>query len=192
MGYIPNSPQLITYLYVIPSRRFAPREYSGVGSWPASMGPLTNDTLTFEYDELGRTTQELVNGVGMSVTYDVLGRTTSEVNALGTFTYTYDGVTNRIASATYPNGQTTAYTYYDDQGDRRLQTIHHKYPGGATLYASVITNIHALCARPVRGSRRRPAAPKSTWASSPAGHSTRTHASGWRGSRRRTKRYTDA
>ena len=52
---------------------------------------------------------------------------------LGTFTYGYDGVTRRLASVTYPNGQTSTYAYLDNAGDHRLQTIHHKYPDGSTL-----------------------------------------------------------
>jgi RHS repeat-associated protein len=42
-------------------------------------------------------------------------------------------VTNRLATVTFPNGQTSAYTYLDDQNDHRLQTIHHKYPNTSTL-----------------------------------------------------------
>ena len=68
-----------------------------------------------------------------SQTYDALGRTTAETNVLGTFTCGYDGVTRRLASVTYPNGQTSTYAYLDNAGDHRLQTIHHKYPDGATL-----------------------------------------------------------
>ncbi len=52
---------------------------------------------------------------------------------LGTFTYGYVGATGRLASVTYPNGQTSSYAYYDNVGDLRLQTIHHQRPGGATL-----------------------------------------------------------
>jgi YD repeat-containing protein len=52
---------------------------------------------------------------------------------LGTFTYSYDGLTSRIAAVVYPNGQTSAYTYFGNMVDRRLQTIHHRYPNGGTL-----------------------------------------------------------
>lgn len=55
------------------------------------------------------------------------------MNVLGTFTYGYDGVTSRIASVTYTNNQTTSYSYLPSTQDHRLQTIHHKYPNGATL-----------------------------------------------------------
>jgi len=98
-------------------------------------GPLANDTIAYSYDELGRVTTRAINGAANTVTwtFDSLGRMTSEANALGTFTYGYDGVTNRLATVTYPNGQTSAYSYFGNTGDHRLQTIHHQYPGGATL-----------------------------------------------------------
>jgi RHS repeat-associated protein len=96
-------------------------------------GPLTNDTIAYSYDQLGRITTRGINGVGVTWTFDALGRLTTEANVLGTFTYTYDGPTARLATVTYPNGQTSAYAYYPNAGDRRLQTIHHQYPNATTL-----------------------------------------------------------
>jgi RHS repeat-associated protein len=98
-------------------------------------GPLTDDTITYSYDELGRVTSRAINGTANTVTwsFDALGRVTSEVNLLGTFSYTYDGTTSRLATVTYPNSQTSTYSYFDNETDRRLQTIHHKYPNGTTL-----------------------------------------------------------
>jgi RHS repeat-associated protein len=98
-------------------------------------GPLTNDTIAYSYDELGRVTQRTINGTANQVdwTFDALGRVTSEENLLGEFTYTYDGVTNRLLTVTYPNSQTSTYGYSNNAGDRRLQTIHHKYPNASTL-----------------------------------------------------------
>jgi hypothetical protein len=98
-------------------------------------GPLTNDTITYSHDELGRVTERAINGAANTLTwiFDALGRTTSEENLLGTFNYTYDGPTARVASATYPNSQTSAHSYFGNSSDRRLQTIHHKYPNGTTL-----------------------------------------------------------
>ena len=55
----------------------------------------------------------------------------------------------------------------------------------------VITNTQALRRRPVRGSGSRPAAPKSTWASSPGPVCTRTTADGVAGRSRRTKRRSE-
>ena len=42
-------------------------------------------------------------------------------------------MTARVASVTYPNGQTSAYTYFSHAGDDRLQTIHHQKPDASTL-----------------------------------------------------------
>jgi len=105
----------------------------GAGQVASVDGPLVDDTVTYAYDELGRITSRLINGVGTTQSYDALGRMTTEINPLGTFTYGYDGVTSRIANVTYPNGQTSDYVYLGTLGDHRLQTIHHKRPGGATL-----------------------------------------------------------
>jgi RHS repeat-associated protein len=112
--------------------------YHPVGSLGATRlasidGSLTNDTITYAYDQLGRVMTRAVNGSGVTWTFDALGRVMSETNALGTFTYTYDGATTRVATLSYPNGQTSMYYYFGNSGDRRLQTIHHMYPGGGTL-----------------------------------------------------------
>jgi YD repeat-containing protein len=119
---------LTTYTY-------HPAGQLGAGQVASVDGPLTDDTITYGYDQLGRVTKRAINGAANTVTwaFDALGRVTSEVNLLGTFTYTYDGVASRVATVTYPNGQTSAYSYYDNLNDRRLQTIHHKYPNGTTL-----------------------------------------------------------
>jgi YD repeat-containing protein len=82
---------------------------------------------------LGRVASRAVHGVALSLTYDTLGRVTQEVNVLGTFTYGYDGVSGRLASATYPNGQTSAYGYRPALEDHRLQTIHHRLADLTTL-----------------------------------------------------------
>jgi YD repeat-containing protein len=81
----------------------------GAGQVATVDGPLTNDTISYTYDELGRATARAINGAANTVawTFDTLGRVTNEANGLGTFTYGYDGVTNRIASVTYSNNQTS-------------------------------------------------------------------------------------
>ena len=108
---------------------------NGAGRVATIDGPLTDDTISYTYDELGRVVQRTINGSANQVdwTFDALGRVTSEENLLGEFTYTYEGVTSRLATVTYPNSQTSNYSYYSNAGDRRLQTIHHKYPNASTL-----------------------------------------------------------
>jgi len=108
---------------------------NGAGQVASVDGPLSNDTITYTYDELGRVTVRAINGTANTVTwaFDALGRVTSEVNVLGTFAYTYDGVTSRLATVAYPNSQTSTYSYLNNVSDHRLQTIHHKYPNANTL-----------------------------------------------------------
>ncbi len=107
----------------------------GAGQVFSVDGPLVDDTITYMYDQLGRVVTRSINGSANQVTWavDALGRVTSETNVLGTFTYAYDGHSGRVASVTYPNDQASTYAYFGNSGDHRLETIHHKYPNGATL-----------------------------------------------------------
>jgi RHS repeat-associated protein len=98
----------------------------GAGQLHTTSGPLPNSTITLGYDELGRVVSQDINGASASVTYDSLGRLSTSSNALspfGSFTRTYDGVTPRLLTLDYPNGQTTTYSYFDNLHDRRLQTL---------------------------------------------------------------------
>ncbi len=107
----------------------------GAGKLKSVNGPLDNDTIEYGHDELGRVTLRQIGSSAntQSQEFDALGRLTEITNPLGEFAYTYDGVTGRPASVTYPNGQQTTYAYLNNLGDHRLQEIHNKKPGGATL-----------------------------------------------------------
>jgi RHS repeat-associated protein len=105
----------------------------GAGRLASVDGPLPNDTVSYTYDELGRVASQSTNGLATSWSYDVLGRVTGESNALGSFSYVYDATTARILTVTYPNGQTNNLAYYPNSGDHRLQELHHRLSGGATL-----------------------------------------------------------
>jgi RHS repeat-associated protein len=98
-------------------------------------GPLANDVVAYGYDELGRVTTRTIDGAANSqtMTYDSLGRVTNATNLLGTFGYTYEGVTGRPSSVSHPSGQTTTLAFETNVGDRRLKEIWHKLSGGATL-----------------------------------------------------------
>ena len=98
-------------------------------------GPLPNSMVTYQYDELGRVVGRAINGEARALTLDAVGRTTVETNALGTFHYAYFGATPQLASESYPNGQSNAYTYYGDLEDDRLLQVQHFKPGGALLSA---------------------------------------------------------
>ena len=112
--------------------------YKSVGTAGAGLlatvdGPLTNDLVSYSYDELGRVTGRTVNGVGLSVVYDTLGRIQQETNPLGVFGFTYEGASQRLATVNYPNGQTTTYGYAGILNDNRVSSIHHKDVSATTL-----------------------------------------------------------
>jgi RHS repeat-associated protein len=135
--YDPVYPRVATMVDGTGTTSYAYHPAGGLGAGQVASvdGPLTDDTITYAYDELGRVVSRAINGAANTTTqvYDALGRVTSETNVLGTFTYAYIGVTGRLQLVTYPNGQTSSYAYWDNAGDQRLQTIHHQRPGGATL-----------------------------------------------------------
>jgi RHS repeat-associated protein len=105
----------------------------GAGALGSINGPLSNDTIAYGYDELGRIVSRGINSVNASMTYDPLGRVDGVTNALGSFGYSYVNQTGRMSSVSYPNGQTTDFGYFNNAGDVRLQEIHNKLSGGATL-----------------------------------------------------------
>jgi YD repeat-containing protein len=106
---------------------------SGAGQLASVDGPLVDDPISYSYDELGRIVSRSLNGVTTTWAYDAVGRLTTLTEPIGSFTYGYVGSTRRFSAVTYPNGQTTSYTYLPVNQDLRLQEIHHKRPGGATL-----------------------------------------------------------
>jgi RHS repeat-associated protein len=101
-------------------------------------GPIagSGDLLEYDYDVLVRVNSRTLNGTANAVSsrFDSVGRLRTLVANPGTFTFEYEGVTGRPQSLTYPNGQQTAYAYYANSGDHRLQQIHNRVTAsGATL-----------------------------------------------------------
>lgn len=133
--YDPNYARVVTMVDGAGTTTYTYRTVGALGAIQLASvdGPLSNDTVTFGYDELGRVTERLINGTGVSRTFDSAGRVSTESTPLGSFTYAYDGVSQRVASVVYPNGQTSTYTYFGNAGDHRLQSIHHKRPDATTL-----------------------------------------------------------
>ena len=95
-------------------------------------GLFPNDTITYTYDQLARTTGQSINGVSSSVAFDSLGRLSTSDNALGHFDRTYDGVTPRLQRLTHPNTVRADYTYFGNLQDRRLQTLRNSTGNGST------------------------------------------------------------
>jgi RHS repeat-associated protein len=107
----------------------------GAGRLASVNGPLDNDTITYTYDELGRVTNQSINGVAnaTSVEFDSLGRVESVTNPLGAFAYTYVNMTNRLDHVDIPGGQKTQYGYVASPADPRLQQIKNLDPAGAII-----------------------------------------------------------
>lgn len=101
----------------------------GAGLLATIDGPLPNDTISFDYDELARPVFTDINGAAVLVSYDATGRVTGETNVLGNFTYTYEGASRRLASVSYPNAQTMELNYFNNLQDRELQRITHQQGG---------------------------------------------------------------
>src|SRR5207245_2844135 len=97
--------------------------------------PLPNDTITFAYDKLGRVTNRSINGAANSETwtFDSLGRLSTDVNKLGSFSYSYVGVTDRLNTLTYPGGASANYTYFPNAQDKRLQEIKNQTSASVLL-----------------------------------------------------------
>ncbi len=108
----------------------------GAGKLASETGPLPNDTITYGYDELGRSLQIAINGVTATKTFDAAGRLAGETNALGTFSYGYVGSSSRLASELFPNGLTGAWTYLANTQDDDLQQI--SYAQGTTPISAFI------------------------------------------------------
>jgi RHS repeat-associated protein len=86
-------------------------------------GPYSNDTLGLTYDALGQLSGRNIAGGNETFGYDAIGRLTSHGTPLGSFTDTYLGQTNQMASQSVTNGSTTVSTnwgYDTNTNDRRL------------------------------------------------------------------------
>jgi RHS repeat-associated protein len=105
----------------------------GAGRLQTVDGPLADDTITYSYDELGRNSGRAINGAENTLHYDNLGRIDAVMNDLGAFSYHYDGVSSRLSTIDFPNGQETTFAYYDNLGDRALSNITHLTSAGAII-----------------------------------------------------------
>jgi len=105
----------------------------GAGQLASIDGPLSNDTISYTYDELARLASRSINGTAntVSMTYDSLGRVATAVsNLVGAFAYHYVNATAQLSYVDYPNTQRVAFDYYPNtaasgtgNGDRRLKQI---------------------------------------------------------------------
>jgi RHS repeat-associated protein len=105
----------------------------GSGRLGSETGPLgSTATISYTYDALGRVTATGINGTSSSVGFDSLGRVNTATNPLGTFTYSYVGVTPRLQSVSSTNGPTANYSYLTTTQDVRLGEIQNLNNAGTT------------------------------------------------------------
>ncbi len=95
----------------------------GAGQIASITAPAPNHTITFQYDVNGRRVGQTVDGVAQTRAYDSEDRLTTLASPLGTFTATYVGSSNRMATLSYPNGQGAAYSYLGPTQDFRLSQV---------------------------------------------------------------------
>ncbi len=106
---------------------------TGAGQLTSIDGALTNDTITFAYDEWSRTVGSAIGGVGSSAQIDAIGRVKQLTNPLGTFQYAYVGATNRLDNVVAPNGMKTIMAYQALANDFRLSSIRHQTGAAARI-----------------------------------------------------------
>ena len=88
-------------------------------------GPLPNGTIAYGYDALGRVVGRGVGGASAETfQYDRIGRLVGHGDALGKFALAYLGETGQLTGrALAGSSLTTAWSYLDNTGDRRLKSI---------------------------------------------------------------------
>jgi YD repeat-containing protein len=108
-------------------------QYDDLGRLKLKNRPGTEPDVTYGYDNLGRLTSALQANEDMSFTYDALGRLESQTNPLGTVRAEYDAA-GRRTRLTWPHGG-TQYVEYD-----WLLTgeLHQVRESGATSGAGVL------------------------------------------------------
>lgn len=85
-------------------------------------GPWANDTISFQYNELSRLKNLIIqNGQSITYVYDTIGRLTEIRSGDNIFTYDYEGNSPIVQALTRPNGSVTEYDYNDPL--RRLTDI---------------------------------------------------------------------
>jgi RHS repeat-associated protein len=97
----------------------------GAGRLASVDAPFPNDTIAFTYDELGRESGRSIDGIGIRRDWDAAGRLTQLTNFLGTFGLSWDGASARLAGITFPNGQSSSFSYFPNAKDQLLRQITH-------------------------------------------------------------------
>ena len=115
-GYDAYYPRVTSMADVTGTTQYTyyPAGVVGGGAVKTEQSPIPNSQITYTYDELKRVTTTSINGSDCTLTYDSLDRVATEKDAAlnsTAFSYFYVGNTNRLQSVTYPNGQSSSFSY---------------------------------------------------------------------------------
>ena len=102
---------------------YVPAGQAGAGSIQSINGPLSNNTITYGYDALGRPLTLQIGTATSAVQYDTLGRVWWSSNQLGVATIAYVNASQRPASIKWPNGFGTSLNYTPVSDGSRLQSM---------------------------------------------------------------------
>lgn len=114
-----------------------------------SDGAFNNDTVSYQYDALGRVSSRTIDTTTDSYVYDNLGRITQHNTLIGNYLRTYLGETEQITGehkqVATGVGFGTDWQYDTNTNDRRLKAITHTK--GKNFYYTrnaedIITNVH--------------------------------------------------
>lgn len=95
----------------------------GAGLLSSVDGPYANDMIGYEYNELGRIVSRTLNGTTTSWEFDASGRLMQQNEPIGAIIYEYVDASKRLEQMTYPNGQSTVYSYYAAMSRALLKII---------------------------------------------------------------------
>jgi RHS repeat-associated protein len=145
--YDADYPRVISHTDLTGIRQFqyhpiTPIPALGAGKLASVDGPLVNDTMAFDYDELGRRIASSIDGVAHRIIYDAAQRVIGETNALGSFSYSYESNTMRRLTETFPNGLVKTWGYEEALHDFHTKQLTHQV-GASTVSQFVYERDHA-------------------------------------------------
>jgi RHS repeat-associated protein len=119
-----------------------PTPVAGAGRLREVTGPVlangassTTYVTDYSYDPAGRLIGRTVDGAVESYGYDGLSRLSTLANILGSFTYQWDGASNRLSQMALTGGLSEQYSYFGDDKDRLLSGITHFSSNGTAQTA---------------------------------------------------------
>jgi RHS repeat-associated protein len=110
----------------------------GAGALASVTSPVAGaqgmtDTVSYDYDVLGRGVRQSVNGEEQTASYDAADRVTTVSNALDAFTASYADTTARPHEIASNHGPRALLAYYEAKAHGRLRQIDVTKPSGQPL-----------------------------------------------------------